>query len=661
MDLDQQQARLEELVRHGKKQGFLTYDEINGYIADEELPGEEEPLNLEEVISVLEEAGIPVDDVPSNLEGDILSNDIEDPAAINVVEETTESHEITLGDGSIDPTRIYMRNMGLIPLLTRQGEITLAKRIEEGLQEVLSAITQYPPAISVILIEYTRYEAGEIRLGEVIIGFISSEEVKEDISTIDEEADSTDIKLIEGTLPSYEERDELPAYSEVGADVPPPYSEKKSSAKKEKTEEEFEETDNSNEPETGPDPQLAAEKFNKLKHLHQKASNLFKKHGLHDKKTQKAIEEVEKVFKNFKLVPKLLEKAIKVIKNPLEKVRKHERMIMSLCEKKAEVPHLVFIKSFVGNETNLTWINQHIEEKAHYSEKLLTIKEEILHEQRKLIEIEEMIEISIHELRSINQKIIAGEKKTANAKKEMVEANLRLVISIAKKYTNRGLQFLDLIQEGNIGLMKAVDKFEYRRGYKFSTYATWWIRQAITRSIADQARTIRIPVHMIETINKMNRIDRQILQKTGKRATPEQLSKATGYTVDKVRKIMKISKEPISMETPIGDDGDSHLGDFIEGFDVSPVEAAMSEGLREAVRKVLSTLLPREAKVLRMRFGIDMNTDNTLEDVGKQFNVTRERIRQIESKSLRKLRHPSRSEILSSFLDSDDNPSSNTE
>jgi RNA polymerase primary sigma factor len=649
MDLDQQN-RIQELIIHGKKQGFLTCSEINDYIEDTlSSNAEQDQLQSEEVMLALDEAGIPVYDSPPDL-ASMLTSHVEEGSGVEEsasMESSETGGEDEWSKTTTDPVRRYMGDMGKIKLLTPQGEITLAKRIEEGLQETLAAISHYPPSISIILHAYDRYKNGEIRLGEIITGFIDHEEKVEN-----------EMEVLEDTPPSYveasAEEDEPPSYEEaIEEEISPPYSEKDTTDKEEDSEDEEVNLEESspNEAETGPDPEIASARFNALRKLHGEALHAFQTYGFQHESTKNAITELGHLFKQFKLVPKLLEKSIREIKGLLDKARAQERLIMSLCEKKAHMPHLVFIKSFVGNETNFEWVDKHIHENANYSKKLQALKEDILNIQHKLIELEKNAHLPLSEIRNINHHIVLGERKTANAKKEMVEANLRLVISIAKKYTNRGLQFLDLIQEGNIGLMKAVDKFEYRRGYKFSTYATWWIRQAITRAIADQARTIRIPVHMIETINKLKRISRQIQQKTGKEPTPAELSKLVNLTEDKVRKILKVSKEPISMETPIGDDS-SHLGDFIEGFDISPVDAALSEGLREAVKKVLGTLLPREAKVLRMRFGIDMNTDNTLEEVGKQFNVTRERIRQIESKSLRKLRHPARAEILSTFLDS---------
>ncbi|MDH3609571.1 MAG: RNA polymerase sigma factor RpoD, partial [Gammaproteobacteria bacterium] len=506
-----------------------------------------------------------------------------------------------------DPVRMYMREMGIVNLLTREGEIKIAKRIEDGLRQVLFAIGHYPATIEKLLFMYSKVEAEELRLTDLITGFVDP----------DEDTDA----------------------------IPPPAAQQQAEREKNQTGDEEEE-----EIDTGPDPEEARVFFKGLEKLFKKLSNTTV--ASDEKKLAKAREKLAEEFTMVKLVPKIVDILTEDVRKMMNRIRSHERSIMQVCVHNAKMPRNKFIETFSGSETDIKWVDSHTKTNAKYSKALSEFKAEIQKEQEKLLFIEGEISLTVGAIKDINRRMSIGEAKARRAKKEMVEANLRLVISIAKKYTNRGLQFLDLIQEGNIGLMKAVDKFEYRRGYKFSTYATWWIRQAITRSIADQARTIRIPVHMIETINKLNRISRQMLQEMGREATPEELAERMEMPEDKVRKVLKIAKEPISMETPIGDDEDSHLGDFIEDATIeSPVDSAAFEGLGEATREILASLTPREAKVLRMRFGIDMNTDHTLEEVGKQFDVTRERIRQIEAKALRKLRHPSRSEQLRSFLE----------
>jgi len=515
---------------------------------------------------------------------------------------------------------MYMREMGTVELLTREGEIVIAKRIEEGVRELMHALAYWPGAVRQILDEYALVEKEERRLADVIIGWLDPAE---------------DVPAATVT-----EVEEVPAATGTKA------------AASDDDEEEAADTEDEEEATTGVDPEEARVRFEELKKQLDKAEKAITKHGRDAKQTEKELSALGDLFKFFKLPPRQFDPIYNVVREVLDRVRKEERAIMDLCTRKAQMPRKTFIKEFPGNEINESWIPDIIKKKRDYSDALKNVEENILAAQRNLIQIEEEADVSLAHIKDINRRMSIGEARARRAKKEMVEANLRLVISIAKKYTNRGLQFLDLIQEGNIGLMKAVDKFEYRRGYKFSTYATWWIRQAITRSIADQARTIRIPVHMIETINKLNRVSRQMLQEMGREPTPEELGIRMDMPEDKVRKVLKIAKEPISMETPIGDDEDSHLGDFIEDTTIiSPVESATIEGLTEATREVLAGLTAREAKVLRMRFGIDMNTDHTLEEVGKQFDVTRERIRQIEAKALRKLRHPSRSDHLRSFLD----------
>jgi RNA polymerase primary sigma factor len=653
MDPEQQQSRFRELIAYGKKQGFVTYAEINDYLFEDISETEQEQLQLDEVVLAMRDLGIPVYENPPDMET-LLSTNI---AASSPEEESGSESTTLLGSigaelgRTTDPVRMYMREMGTVELLTREGEIKLAKRIEEGLQAILIALAQYPQNILDVLNEYLRYEQQEIRLNDIISGFLDLEEL-----SIPLESTSTKESLVVDEDEGIEEEDEddeggnnskfsrSPMTKEEEEDLDDEIDGTKSKASSD--DEGFSELDG------GPDPELAHTRFSELKSLYQAFIETQNKHGRHDKKTLKQAVLLSDAFIKFKLIPRQLDKLTRKMRSLLEEIRVQERSIMRLCVNTAKMPRQIFIDSFPKNETNEKWLKKHIASKTNYAQALKTLQPAITSAQSKLRDLEKSLDMTIGEIKEINRQMSAGEAKARRAKKEMVEANLRLVISIAKKYTNRGLQFLDLIQEGNIGLMKAVDKFEYRRGYKFSTYATWWIRQAITRSIADQARTIRIPVHMIETINKLNRIARQILQATGKEPSPEELSKKMGLPEDKIRKILKIAKEPISMETPIGDDdGDSHLGDFIEDTTaLSPIDAATIEGLRENVNEILATLTPREAKVLRMRFGIDMNTDHTLEEVGKQFDVTRERIRQIEAKALRKLRHPTRAEPLRSFL-----------
>jgi RNA polymerase primary sigma factor len=505
---------------------------------------------------------------------------------------------------------MYMREMGTVELLTREGEIRIAKRIEEGLDQVRSALAQYPATGTLIFDTYEAILRGESRLQDLITGFIDPNEQIAD-----------------------------PNARAAAAAAEPPREDESDDPDAEETQD------------TGPDPEEVAARLKKVKRLHKKYLEMLEANGVKSPLTKKALKGLTSEFMELKLAPKVFDALVAQLREMVNQVRGLERHVMALCVRDAGMPRKDFIASFPKNETSLTWVDKHIRAKRKHSSALAKARDEIHKAQKRLQKIEQSTFLSIAELKDINREISLGEAQARRAKKEMVEANLRLVISIAKKYTNRGLQFLDLIQEGNIGLMKAVDKFEYRRGYKFSTYATWWIRQAITRSIADQARTIRIPVHMIETINKLNRISRQMLQEMGREPTPEELAQRMEMPEDKVRKVLKIAKEPISMETPIGDDEDSHLGDFIEDTSASsPIDVATEEGLRETTHAVLAGLTPREAKVLRMRFGIDMNTDHTLEEVGKQFDVTRERIRQIEAKALRKLRHPSRSDQLRSFL-----------
>lgn len=602
------------LITRGKEQGYLTRAEINDV-----LPDNIDAEQLDEIIAMLNEVGIVVCDTPPDPDTIFLNTDKATPDDIEEEEAVAVLAAVQNEVGrTTDPVRMYMREMGAVELLTRHGEIAIAKRIEEGTRQVLNALAHYPEAIAALLEDYDRAAAGEIRLSDVMSGYADTEE----------------------NIPLNEDEERV--------------FEEQMSAKEDSEEEEEGGEGNSDESdgETGPDPELAKERFTALRELYKDVTAAAKKHGLRHKNTEKYIKKLAEAFMEFKLAPKELDKLTRKVRDMLDQVRKQERTIMQFSVSKAKMPRQTFIESFQGHETDAKWLETHLHKKQSYAKLLKNYAEDIMRAQEKLRAIEEDKKLSIAEIKALNRDISTGEAKARRAKKEMVEANLRLVISIAKKYTNRGLQFLDLIQEGNIGLMKAVDKFEYKRGYKFSTYATWWIRQAITRSIADQARTIRIPVHMIETINKINRASREMLQKTGVEPGPEELSVKLGMPEDKVRKVLKIAKEPISLETPIGEEEDSSLGDFVEDKSAPlPIEAAITEGLRGATRNVLCTLTAREEKVLRMRFGIGMNTDHTLEEVGKQFNVTRERIRQIEAKALRKLRHPSRSEILRSFLD----------
>ena len=597
----QQQSRLKELIAKGKEQGFLTYGEVNDHLPDDIS----DPEQIEDIIRMINDMGITVyeaapdaDDLISAEENtaDELAAE-EAAAALAAVE--TEAGRTT------DPVRMYMREMGTVELLTREGEIAIAKRIEEGIRDVLTALACYPGPVEYILDKYAEVTK-EDKLADLLVGYL----------------DPTD---------------HVPAATQVGPD----------GVKANNNNDDDDEEENK-----GPDPEEAKKRFTALKRQYNRTQKVLAEKSRDSKEGQAQLAKLGEAFCCFKLVPKHYDEIVDMARDGLDIVRRHERAIMTSAVKRARVPRDVFRKEYMGNEVSATWINKLVKANKDFSQPLEAQREDIVRAQKKLKALTKQTNLSVMEVKEINRRMSLGEAKARRAKKDMVEANLRLVISIAKKYTNRGLQFLDLIQEGNIGLMKAVDKFEYRRGYKFSTYATWWIRQAITRSIADQARTIRIPVHMIETINKLNRVSRQMLQEMGREPTPEELGERMEMPEDKVRRVLKIAKEPISMETPIGDDEDSHLGDFIEDTTIgSPIELATGEGLKEATRDVLGGLTAREAKVLRMRFGIDMNTDHTLEEVGKQFDVTRERIRQIEAKALRKLRHPSRSEHLRSFLD----------
>jgi RNA polymerase primary sigma factor len=601
-----QESRLKELIALGKEQGYLTYAEVNDHLPDDIA----DPQQIEEIIGMINEMGIQVGEgVPEAEELLLADNEPTEDVADEVVS-ALASVDSEFGR-TTDPVRMYMREMGSVELLSREGEIAIAKRIEEGMNQMLTTLANQPQMIAEVLRDYDNVEKGEIRLSDIISGYI------EPNIFVDEDAEKE-----KAAAPVVAEEEE--EGGEAGGEFL--------------------------EEETGPDPEVAKERFAELRAFYEEAIAAEKKHGAQNKKTLQKREALAKCFMDIKLASRQFNKLSRKMRSMLDEIRTQERYIMNLCVNKVRMPRKIFINSFINNETNLDWVESH--KGKSYFDALHEFIHEIQRAQSKLITLQDHMRMTTAEIKEVNRRMSIGEAKARRAKKEMVEANLRLVISIAKKYTNRGLQFLDLIQEGNIGLMKAVDKFEYQRGYKFSTYATWWIRQAITRSIADQARTIRIPVHMIETINKLNRISRQILQETGLEATPEELSKRMDLPEDKIRKVLKIAKEPISMETPIGDDEDSHLGDFIEDTNIeSPLDMATNTGLSEATQKILNTLTPREAKVLRMRFGINMNTDHTLEEVGKQFDVTRERIRQIEAKALRKLRHPSRSEQLRSFLE----------
>jgi RNA polymerase primary sigma factor len=606
-----QQSRIKDLIARGKEQGYLTYAEVNDHLPDDIS----DPDQIEEIIQMLNDMGIRVYENAPDAEELLMTDGESSPDEIAAAEAAAALAAVETEAGrTTDPVRMYMREMGTVELLNREGEIAIAKRIEEGTRDLMQALAYWPDTVANLLEEYALVEKEERRLPDVIAGWL----------------DPTD---------------DVPAAGPVG--------DNNSAAKKEEDSKDDDDSDDDEEENTsGVDPEEAKERFGALKKQWTKTDKAITKHGRESKQAEKELAATGEIIKFFKLPPRQFDPMYISARGVLERIRFEERTIMALCVREAKMPRKTFIKEFPGNETNEGWIPEVIKKKRDYSDALRHFQEEILRSQRKLIQIVEEVGLDLASIKEINRRMSIGEARARRAKKEMVEANLRLVISIAKKYTNRGLQFLDLIQEGNIGLMKAVDKFEYRRGYKFSTYATWWIRQAITRSIADQARTIRIPVHMIETINKLNRISRQMLQEMGREPTPEELGERMEMPEDKVRKVLKIAKEPISMETPIGDDEDSHLGDFIEDITiVSPVEAATDIGLTESTREVLAGLTAREAKVLRMRFGIDMNTDHTLEEVGKQFDVTRERIRQIEAKALRKLRHPSRSDHLRSFLD----------
>jgi RNA polymerase primary sigma factor len=608
---EERQSQLKQLIALGKEQSYLTYSQVNDYLPSEIV----DPEQIEEIVNTINDMGIPVYEKAP--EESLLAPETTAPSDEEAIEEAAAALaalDAELGR-TTDPVRMYMREMGTVELLTREGEISIAKRIEEGLDAVRTQISLYPPTYDFILRAYEPVKNGGGRLADIIVGFI-------DPNAPDVIAQPQNPTKVDPAAAAAEEAEDV-----EGGD------------------------DEEEAADTGPDPVEAANRFASIQKLHAQCLGLLSKSGMEDPKTQKTRSKLSGEFMELKLAPKMFEALIGNLREHINEIRQLEKEIMVIAVRDAGMPRKEFITSFPRNETDERWVSKHVKAAKKWSAGLAKFSDEILRRQVQLQAIEKRHSLSISQIKDINREVSIGEAKARRAKKEMVEANLRLVISIAKKYTNRGLQFLDLIQEGNIGLMKAVDKFEYRRGYKFSTYATWWIRQAITRSIADQARTIRIPVHMIETINKLNRISRQMLQEMGREPTPDELAVRMEMPEDKVRKVLKIAKEPISMETPIGDDEDSHLGDFIEDTSVaSPIDQATAESLRETTHAVLAQLTPREAKVLRMRFGIDLNTDHTLEEVGKQFDVTRERIRQIEAKALRKLRHPSRSEQLRSFL-----------
>ncbi|WP_268801382.1 RNA polymerase sigma factor RpoD [Paraglaciecola hydrolytica] len=607
------QSQIKLLIAKGKEQGYLTFAEVNDHLPQDIVDSDQ----IEDIIRMINDMGIKVFESAPDADELLMQESDTDEEVAEAAAQALATVESEIGR-TTDPVRMYMREMGTVELLTREGEIVIAKRIEEGINQVQCSVAEYPEAITYLLDQWDMFEAEEIRLSDIIIGFVDPNE-----------------------------QDIAPTATHIGSEL----SEKELDDEDDDGDDD-EDSDADDEEDTGPDPELAREKFTALRHQYEKTRDVIAKKGRSHKDARAEIFDLSEIFKEFRLTPKQFDRMVKNMRGMMDRVRVQERIVMKHCVMNAKMPKKDFIKAFSGNETSTEWLFKILNSTLPYAEDMKVHQEELERSISKMNQVEDETGLCIADIKDINRRMSIGEAKARRAKKEMVEANLRLVISIAKKYTNRGLQFLDLIQEGNIGLMKAVDKFEYRRGYKFSTYATWWIRQAITRSIADQARTIRIPVHMIETINKLNRISRQMLQEMGREPTPEELSERMMMPEDKIRKVLKIAKEPISMETPIGDDEDSHLGDFIEDSTIiQPLDSATGGSLKDATQEVLAGLTAREAKVLRMRFGIDMNTDHTLEEVGKQFDVTRERIRQIEAKALRKLRHPSRSEQLKSFLD----------
>jgi len=612
-NIHQQQSGIKDLIAKGREQGYLTYAEVNDHLPEDIA----DPEQVEDIIQMINDMGITVFETAPDAEtmlmmsGDNTPDEVaaaEAAAALASVE--SEQHRTT------DPVRMYMREMGSVELLTREGEIEIAKRIEEGTRELMSAISDWPSAVGTVIAEWDKVVEGERKLTDVISGYLNPMEHVPSALAQQQAAEAAEAeKIANGETPDEDEEEE-------------------------------------EEHEGGLDPEEAQQRFEEIRAQLKKTEKSIARYGRTGNASVKNLEELAELFKYLKLTPRQFDPLIAMVRGAVDRIRAEERNIMRLCIRYAKMPRKEFISEFPGNETDLKWTGKLIKSKADWAQGIVNQEVEIIRAQRKLAQVEADSGLSILSIKDINRRLTIGEAMARRAKKEMVEANLRLVISIAKKYTNRGLQFLDLIQEGNIGLMKAVDKFEYRRGYKFSTYATWWIRQAITRSIADQARTIRIPVHMIETINKLNRISRQMLQEMGREPNPEELAERMEMPEDKIRKVLKIAKEPISMETPIGEDEDASIGDLIEDTTIAlPVDEATKHNLTESTRGVLGSLTAREAKVLRMRFGIDMNTDHTLEEVGKQFDVTRERIRQIEAKALRKLRHPTRSDHLRSFID----------